>query len=201
MTISKTYGRSKLERSCLLPCHIEALNKLKQNPEVILLRPDKGSGIVIMNKADYLQKIKEIVDDPNKFKTDVKQVDATNKVTTSLSMLINKLRSHGVISSEQQRRLLPRGATSPRMYGLPKVHKEGIPIRPIVSMVGSAYGPLSKWLAEVLKPIEEAFTTHCVTDSFQFVERLSSFNLSNTVMASFDVRSLFTNVPVTETIC
>ena len=67
-------------------------------------------------------------------------------------------------------------------------------------MTRSAYEPLSKWLTEVLKPVEEVFTACCVMDSFQFVDKLSTFNLYDTVMASFDVRSLFTNIPVSETI-
>jgi hypothetical protein len=198
--ISKTYGRSQLGQSCLLPCHIRALKQLKQNPDILLLRPDKGSGVIVMNTSSYLQKFDEILSDTSKFKIDVKQEDASNKVTTALSKLLKKLRSVGVISNEQYRRLMPQGAVPPRMYGLPKVHKDGVPIRPIVSMTRSAYEPLSKWLACALKPVEDVFTNRCVKDSFQFVDELRSLNVSNNVMASFDVTSLFTNVPVAETI-
>ena len=52
----------------------------------------------------------------------------------------------------------------------------------------------------MLKPIEDTFTNRCVKDSFVFVDKLRTLNLSESVMASFDVCSLFTNVPVTETI-
>jgi hypothetical protein len=137
--MSKAYGRTKIERSCLLPCHIEALNKLKRNPDVMLLRPDKGSGVIVMDRANNLRKFEGIFSNNDKFLIDKKQEDASGKVTTSLSKLLNKLKTRGVISPEQHRRLLPQGASPPRMYGLPKVHKDGCHVRPIVSMTRSAY--------------------------------------------------------------
>ena len=52
----------------------------------------------------------------------------------------------------------------------------------------------------MLKPIEDTFTDRCVKDSFVFVNKLRTLNVSEAMMASFDVCLLFTNVPVTETI-
>ena len=198
--LSKTYGNARIEKSCLLPCHVDALYKLKKNADVILLRPDKGSGVVVMNIRDYHSKFQRILSDRSKFQVDQHQEDASVKVTKSVSTVLSKLKSRGIITPDLQRRLLPQGAVVPRMYGLPKLHKDGVPLRPIVSMTRSALEPLSKWLADVLKPVESAFTTKCVKDSFELVEKLSVVNVPNTIMASFDVSSLFTNVPIKETI-
>ena len=41
----------------------------------------------------------------------------------------------------------------PTMYGLPKVHKEGIPMRPITSGIGSAPHKLAKCLAKLFSKI------------------------------------------------
>ena len=41
---------------------------------------------------------------------------------------------------------------------------------------------------------------YSVTDSFSFVEELRSFDLNNKFLISFDVESLFTNIPLNETI-
>ena len=35
-------------------------------------------------------------------------------------------------------------------YGIPKVHKQGVPMRPIISCSGSIMSHLSKWLAKQL---------------------------------------------------
>ena len=87
------------------------------------------------------------------------------------------------------------------MYGLPKTHKDNVPLRPILSMCGSAQHNLAKWLNTVIEPVRSLYTHHCVRDSFTFVEELkrAKLNLSNLFLSSFDVKSLFTNVPLSET--
>lgn len=40
----------------------------------------------------------------------------------------------------------------PRIYGLPKIHKEGILLRPIVSAISSPTYALAKYLTGLLKP-------------------------------------------------
>ena len=54
------------------------------------------------------------------------------------------------------------------MYGLPKTHKENVPLRPISSMVGSSQLELAKWLSDILEPVLKRYSTHCVKDSFTF---------------------------------
>ena len=95
----------------------------------------------------------------------------------------------------------PLGSVRPRMYGLPKIHKPDVPLRPILSMRGSAQYDLSKWLCELLKPVEKYYGGRCVKDSFKFSEAVRSARLpTDGYMCSFDVVSLFTNVPLEEVI-
>ena len=54
------------------------------------------------------------------------------------------------------------------MYGLPKIHKPGFPLRPILSKCHSVQHSLAKWLIEVLKPVLEFYSGFCVKDSFTF---------------------------------
>ena len=51
---------------------------------------------------------------------------------------MKKIKTEGGLSETTYKRLYPTGAGSPKFYGLPKVHKQGIPLRPIVSSIGSA---------------------------------------------------------------
>ena len=49
------------------------------------------------------------------------------------------------------KKMYPTGASPPKFYGLPKIHKKNIPLRPIVSSIGSvAYG-VAKVLADIIK--------------------------------------------------
>ena len=46
----------------------KALLNLSKNKNIIVTRPDKGNGIIILDKHDYLTKMYEIVNDRTKFK-------------------------------------------------------------------------------------------------------------------------------------
>ena len=87
------------------------------------------------------------------------------------------------------------------MYGLPKTHKEGTTLCPILSTTGLSHHGLGKWLAGLLQPVLERFLAHCISDSFVFVKTMQNIDVDpNVFMCSFDMSSLFTNVPLDETI-
>ena len=86
------------------------------------------------------------------------------------------------------------------MYGSAKVHKivtDGLPS--FTTLLSNMCTPTYK-LPKFLVPMLEPLTTNenAIKDSFTFAE-LQSFN-SKRVMASFDIESLFTNIPLQETI-
>ena len=87
------------------------------------------------------------------------------------------------------------------MYGLGKVHKivtDGLPsFIPILSAIGTQTYKLAKFLVPTLEPLTT--NEYTIKDSFKFAKELQSFD-SKLVMASFDIESLFTNIPLQETI-
>ena len=44
------------------------LNDLRRNPNVVILKPDKGNGVVILNRSDYDSGLLKIISDSTKFK-------------------------------------------------------------------------------------------------------------------------------------
>jgi hypothetical protein len=87
-----------------------------------------------------------------------------------------------------------------RLYGLPKIHKDDVPIRPIVSNIAAPTYKLSKNLASLLIPLVGC-SSHHVTNSIEFVHTLgfSQVGLED-LMVSSHVVSLFTQVPEVETL-
>ena len=86
------------------------------------------------------------------------------------------------------------------MYGLPKIHKTGTPLRPIISAVGTYNYKLAKYLDKILKPLVPN-ENYILKDTFDFVNKVSNIaHVENQHMVSFDVESLFTNIPTLETI-
>ena len=55
------------------------LNDLRKDDSIIITKPDKGNGIVIVNKLDYINKIKQLVSDKTKFKKLTQNPTSTHK--------------------------------------------------------------------------------------------------------------------------
>ena len=88
----------------------------------------------------------------------------------------------------------------PYLYGLPKVHKKNIPMRPIISNVRSPTYFLSKFLAKKLSPHLGSFSSAHLRNNQDLINKLKNvIPLSNNFI-SFDVSSLFTNVPLKPTL-
>ena len=69
-------------------------------------------------------------------------------------------------------------------------------------MIGSSQHELAKWLSEVLALVLKLYSSNCVKDSFTFANFIQNYNIDPTFsfLCSFDISSLFTNVPLDETI-
>ena len=79
---------------------------------------------------------------------------------------------------------------------LPKVHKDGNPMRLDLSTIGSPNHMIAKVLN---KPFVE--NEYTCKDMFNFTREINDLQCNNSdYMVSFDVKSLFTNVPLNETI-
>ncbi|GJQ68059.1 hypothetical protein Trydic_g16767 [Trypoxylus dichotomus] len=70
--------------------------------------------------------------------------------TTKVEKQIRSTIKESSFPKEEQRRLLPSESRPPRLYGLPKIHKPGNPLRPIVSTCGSPTYELTKYVAKQL---------------------------------------------------
>jgi hypothetical protein len=86
----------------------------------------------------------------------------------------------------------------PPLYGLPKIHKPDIPLRPIMSSIGSPCYALAGFLHKILSPLTGK-SEFFIKNSGHIIQFLKSVNLqSSDTLISFDDVILFTNVPVNE---
>ena len=110
------------------------------------------------------------------------------------------------LSPQEYLRLYPSGSCPGKFYGTAKVHKisendtvDELPIRPIVSNIGTATYNLSKYLAKLLSPLSQSEYT--IKNTKQFIEQIRMKQVPDGYkIVSFDVKSLFTNVPLEKTI-
>ena len=86
--------------------------------------------------------------------------------------------------------------TTTKLYGLPKLHKPNIPMRPIVSFCGSPTYELSKYLTTVLKPLTNE-SQHKLQSTENLIDAIKTVQIPDDYkLVSFDVKSLFTGFPL-----
>ena len=163
---------------------------------------DKGTGAVIMNSVDYFSKLDKIILDKTKFKEVVEKEGEKHPILAKESSVRYYLETYlepFIKDNSVFKRLLPSGSAPGKLYGLCKVHKDGFPMRPVISMIGSAEYYLAKFLDNLIKP--HIPDTYMVGSTPTFLDKLKEITFSPTdCLVSFDVVSLFTNVPLKETI-
>ena len=93
-------------------------------------------------------------------------------------------------------RLRSSVARPPKLYGLPKLHKPLISMRPIVSFSGLPTYELSKYLTTILQPLTNK-SQHKLQSTENFIDATKKVQiLDDYKLVSFDVKSLFTSIPL-----
>ena len=106
-----------------------------------------------------------------------------------LSSLVQRILPKTIADS-----VIQKGSRLAHLYGLLKTHKQKLALRPILSATGMYNYKLAKWLDEKLKPLS-------INDIFLFPDELHEMEINeHDILVSYDVSSLFSNVPVDETI-
>ena len=175
---------------------------LLEHPEVIFTRADKGNVTVALDRTVYVEKMSQLLSDNGTY-TIIKK-DPIKKVIRDLHDLLTRWKIKEYIPEGTYRRLNCTEGSLPRAYGLPKIHKNGCPLRIIVSTKDTPLHGFAEFLHKILYRALPKAKSHIV-DSFQFVETLKNTQIDASFkLISLDVVSLFTNVPLDlaiESIC
>ena len=185
-------------------CDVKLLSKFSKNKNIIVTKPDKGRGVVILNKDKYLESMSTILSDSSKFRIISDPIRKyCTKIEDKINRFLSQLKHLNCIDEETYRHLYVAGSAPGIMYGLPKIHKSDFSakfqFRPILAAYNQASYKISKFLVPILQP----FTTnqYTVSNSSEFSRIISTYqDAENYYMASFDIESLFTSIPLHETI-
>ena len=142
----------------------------------MVLTADKGVALVVMDTADYKKKAEDLLQQPTYLPI---PTDPTSKYKIKLINMLKSIKAEGGISEAVYKKLYPTGAGSPKFYGLPKIHKEGVPLRPIVSSIGVVTYHTAKELARILKPLVGRSPYH-IQNSSDFINNSKASNYNPT---------------------
>lgn len=172
---------------------LSAIKSLKNNKNIMIVPADKGCSIVVMNTDDYENKLLEHLSDTETYLP--LQNNSTNDLKKRINSFLKDLFENKLLTREQYWHLFANSDTTPLFYALIKTHKPGYPIRPIVSFCGSPSYFLAQFLSNLLTPATNN-TENKLINSYETKEKLKNIIIpSDHVLASFDVKSLFTSIP------
>ena len=173
-----------------------AVKSLKQDESIAILPADKGNATVVLDRMEYDDKLRSLLGDGDTYRKIPR--NPTARMETKVTRMVKDLADKGYITDRQRVQLAPQYSTSPQISGLPKIHKESVPLRPIISTTASPTYRVAKELARILSPLV-SHTESFVKNSSHFVQGLGRLSLGkNDRKVRFDVVSLFTRVPIDE---
>ncbi|XP_046406217.1 uncharacterized protein LOC124171123 [Ischnura elegans] len=191
--VARILRSAKPPKSNITPKERAALKALREDGSIVVLPADKGNATVLMKKEDYNRKMEELLSDLVYHKLEKNPMAKADWETRAII-------KRSYIPVEEQRRLIVSVPKPPRLYGLPKIHKEGVPLRPIVSQIDAPTYHLAQYIANTLQEYVDNTSYH-IKNSAHFVEIIRDLTIKKEdIIIGFDVVSLFTNVPIADSV-
>ncbi|KFD50083.1 hypothetical protein M514_09043 [Trichuris suis] len=179
---------------------IRSLRELRMQSNRIITKADKGNVIVLLDRTTYIVKMTAILSNSiyQPLPADPTETSRKNLWALLISYAAEikdpettKLASHLEFASSYK---------PPELYDLPKLHKPGIPLRPIISAVSSVTSELSRYLKKIRKPVTDKEPSF-VKNSKTLVDELRSWPLApDEILVSYDVKDLFPSIPISRTL-
>uniref|UniRef100_A0A8C5QN04 GIY-YIG domain-containing protein n=1 Tax=Leptobrachium leishanense TaxID=445787 RepID=A0A8C5QN04_9ANUR len=170
----------------------EALNKLQAKKDLVFRQADKGGGIIIQNRADYVKEAERILSDKETYQ--LLTENPTKEYLKQIGTLLEGGLAEGILSKEEFDFLFTPFPRLAILYHNPKIHKSLIspPGRPIISGIGSLTANLSEYIDSFLQKYVPLAPSY-IKDTGHFMEVLQGLQWKETyILASLDVTSLYT---------
>lgn len=104
------------------------------------------------------------------------------------------------MSQELHKEIINHNPRTSKFFGLPKTHKEGLPFRPINDYRNSVYYNLAKILNKYIS-LSNQNSPSSIKNSYEMLNDLKTIQLNeNEILVSFDVKSMYTNLPIEATL-
>ncbi|XP_076037765.1 uncharacterized protein LOC143023137 [Oratosquilla oratoria] len=187
-----TKKRHRPSQGILSPRLREAAQQLRDNEHIIIRKADKSNTFVILDRDCYLDKCNNLLGDPSKFQP------LSRNPTVNLKSKVNSLiHAANAVIGDLKFDSITGDFAPGYFYGNVKTHKEGKPLRTIISQIPTPIYSLAKRLNQIITPYIP--TTHSLKSTDEFVDILRC-NKPSGILASLDAESLFSHVPLIRTV-
>jgi hypothetical protein len=203
---SNNYGYLRLlnQRQNTSTIERQAIRDLKSQHEIVIKPADKGSAVVIMNRANYIQEGYRQLNNTQYYRKLTTPIYPNN--VPKINAILQTMYDNGAIDDRQLAFLSAKHTDrGRRFYMLPKIHKpvekwsqpgkmpEG---RPIVSDSGSESCRVASFINYHLRPVSTRHPAY-LKDTFDFVNKIRGQNVPRgSLLVTADVTSLYTNMTI-----
>ncbi|PIK53011.1 hypothetical protein BSL78_10072 [Apostichopus japonicus] len=166
--------------------------------DIIIKPADKGSAVVIQDRQDYIKEAMRHLSNSDIYT--LLDSDPTDIFSQQIKQTITDMYQRNQISKKAVSFLSPTDCKAARFYLLPKIHKPGNPGRPIISGNGSPTEKISLFVDHFIKPLVPQINSyiHDTPDFLRKLEDIKNQIPSTAIIGTFDVTSLYTNIPHAE---
>ena len=192
--IKKLKLSERITKKNISPKDLAALRSLKKREDIVIKPADKGGAVCVWEKKKYIEEgYKQLRDEKFYQKLDS---DTTPQIQKKLEEEIDDMISQGM--SDSTINLLGKNPRASTFYLLPKIHKENVPGRPIVSNISCPTYQISKYLSGILQPVAQKCPSY-VKDTTHLLQKIEEFTFENesehNLLFTMDVKGLYTNIP------
>ena len=192
--VSLVQPRHNLDRS-----ESRSLNLLAKNKSLVVSKADKGDTTVIMNSLQYLDLAYKHLSDKETYQ--LLSEDPTQQIVARFNKYLEHCLEKRVIDTKQFNELyLPPDTDTQTIYFLPKIHKDPMKLRPIVSCTNGPTCTASAFIDRLLQPHMRGVKSY-LKNSMDLIKILSKLKVpSEALLITLDIESLYTNISHSEAI-
>uniref|UniRef100_A0A5S6Q4E3 Reverse transcriptase domain-containing protein n=1 Tax=Trichuris muris TaxID=70415 RepID=A0A5S6Q4E3_TRIMR len=178
----------------------KVMKNLRDKKDLMVTKADKGNVVVLLNREEYITKINRLLDSEVYRPLTSDPTSGTRKVALLLLRCFAEETKDKTLSKIAQKLHFVSNSKCPELYGLPKIHKPEIPLRPVICSTKSMTSDLCCYLKSIIQPLTGNRVSH-VSNHKDFCSALKTLTIArNHAMVSCDVKNLFTSIPMAHTL-
>ena len=174
----------------------EALRNLKEDDSIIIKQADKGSGVVVWDRDDYLKEADNHLLNETAYREC--GTDPTSKLLETITACLSNIRERGDIDEQTLDYFMVNNPRMGRFYLLPKIHKRlsNVPGRPVVSNCSYYTENIANFLDYHIQPLSKKVKSY-IKDTNDFLRKIKSLPPlpEGAILCTIDVIGLYPNIP------
>jgi hypothetical protein len=183
------------------------IRKFLLDNEYVITGTDKNLGTAVSQRSWIVEKSRDILADVNNYRQLehdelIAILDSKCTEMTAIGVLAKKHIDYkeGTVSDFLRSKVTLRGESHhiPKFYGIPKIHKQPVKMRPIIPCHSAIQNPAAKYVSKKLKPLIKAAATviHGTKDLAQKLSSLSVDKSRRWYIVTGDVVAFYPNIPL-----